>query len=426
MILQVLKNWAWLQRTQWIERERLKEIQCQKIVETVDTASRMVPFYRRLYLAPNMTPDTLAVRDFAKLPIVTRELLRSTPLEQRTRTDVDRSSCEATTTSGSTGSPVTALEDPSWAAYQEALQLRHLWAYGARPMDRICRATRVWQMRHLADNAGMWGFLRRKFNRQLSLAGDLESHMEFFSTWKPTVMTAHPSYLRTLIRLLEETGRSLDFKLIVTVGEVLDESTRSLIEKNLNAEVFDQYGTEELGSVAWECPTHAGYHVNDDSLVMEILTNGEPAAPGESGEVCVSNLCDRATPMIRYLPGDIATPLNDECACGRGLSMLKRIEGRIVDSILTKEGKIVSPYIVTSCLEDIPDILQFRVVQQRDHSIDITVKLDSKSTDSILPHILQTCKELFGETPVNVRSVDKIEMPTGSKFRLVESRLANW
>ncbi len=67
--------------------------------------------------------------------------------------------------------------------------------------------------------------------------------------------------------ICEEQNEKLpSFDIVITSGEMSDNSTRRFIQNKFGAEVFD-HGIEEVGgSVAWECPTHSGYHVNDDSL----------------------------------------------------------------------------------------------------------------------------------------------------------------
>ena len=45
----------------------------------------------------------------------------------------------------------------------------------------------------------------------------------------------------------------------------------------------------EVGSIAGECPACGCYHVNAESVLVEILCeDGEPCAPGETGRVSQS------------------------------------------------------------------------------------------------------------------------------------------
>jgi len=426
MMLQVLRNWRWLQKSQWFDKEQLFTVQAKGLDNVIEHAIRSVPFYRKLYSAAGVLPGQ-GNNAVDKLPITTREQFKLTPLSERTAIGVNVDACMPRTTSGTTGIPVKLLEDPDWTAWQEALVLRMLWSWGVRPMDRICRATQTSMGRsrfRLADSQGLWGTIRRKRIKQLWLSTDISEHIKFFSTWKPDVLMSVPSYLRTLARLSEKMGKNLSFKLVVSSSELLDDSTRSLVEEKFQTELLDHYTTEETGSLAWECPTHSGYHINADAVIIELLQNGRQVTAGEPGNVYTTSFRRFATPVIRYLTGDVATRIDDECPCGRTLFLLKNIQGRIMDYILTTDDRHISPYEVTAILNKVAGVEQYKVIQSRDFSIEVLVKPDPEQSAQVLENMRDRCKGIFGETPFNVRLVDKIEN-AGPKFRMVESSLTS-
>ena len=87
-------------------------------------------------------------------------------------------------------------------------------------------------------------------------------------------------------------------RLIFTSGELLDPATRRAIEDGFGAPVFDIYGCTELKEIAWECPAHAGLHLNADWILLEV----DP--PGSAGKILVTPLYSRAMPLLRYEVGD--------------------------------------------------------------------------------------------------------------------------
>jgi phenylacetate-CoA ligase len=167
------------------------------------------------------------------------------------------------------------------------------------------------------------------------------SIIEFLSKWKPHYISASPFHFKYLIKLSKEVGQSLSVKAAFTRWEILEDQTRKLISDFLHADVFDSYGAVEAGNIAWECPTHSGYHINVESVVLEILRDGEPVSSNEPGEVYVTCLWRKTMPVIRYFLGDLVTPLDDECPCGRGLPLLKNITGRMLDMDITSNGKLI-------------------------------------------------------------------------------------
>jgi phenylacetate-CoA ligase len=427
MMLQVLKNWAMLQRSQWMSKTELNNLQARELHKIVGHAFQKVPFYRRLYEMAKVTPsDIVNGNRIERLPIVTREHLNTTPLLERTAVDADVNSCVLNTTSGSTGTPATLLEDPAWAAYHEALKLRYMQAYGIKPWTKVCsvrleRDTLIPES--LADKQGMWSIVRRKLVKQLlAPTSDICDHLDFFLSWKPDVIIAGPSYWRAFMKLCERLKRTPSFKMVISFGEMLDDSTRKLIRDWFGAEVYDIYATEEAGTIAWECPTHSGYHINADSSVVEFLKNGKGVV-GEPGEVCVTVLHRLATPFIRYLVGDVATCFEDECPCGRSLPLLESIQGRTLDFVQIEDGRLLSPYEVVQTLQEARGVKQFKVIQNHDRTIQVLVNTTEKNSDNTLRDVRNRCRQLFNRLPVTVTQVNRIEDLAGTKTRFIESRL---
>ena len=60
---------------------------------------------------------------------------------------------------------------------------------------------------------------------------------------------------------------------------------------------------------------------------VEIVRDGRPALPGETGDLVVTNLCNLGMPFIRYQVGDAAARHpNRHCPCGCAAPMLGAIE----------------------------------------------------------------------------------------------------
>jgi len=400
-----------------------------KIERIVNHAFHNVPFYSKLYHAHGIEPASIkGVADLRKLPRITRDDLQRERLEDRTALDSNLNACMRCTTSGTTGTPVQVYDDPLSVPYRDAQNLRLLWAYGVRPHHKMCKM-RVGDPTGLKpkpflSEVGLWGFLRRNLLKQIVYDSDMNQAIELIGNWKPDVIFGMSSYFRILLEHAKLLGRSLDCKIVITTAEVLDRLTRSHIQDSLSAVVYDHYGMEEVGgSVAWECPTHSGYHINDETVALEFLRDGEPVAPGEPGEICITSLTHTATPIIRYATGDIATPIGEECECGRSLSMLKEIQGRALDTLVTIDGKHV--FTMVSRLEEIPGVKQFKVVQNRDLSVDLFVRVADNMESSVREELEQACAEVLGKTPARIVPVERIEPVSGQKFRIVESKLTS-
>jgi phenylacetate-CoA ligase len=425
MILRMLGNWAQLERSQWWSREALVKKQNRKLVEIVRYAYQNVPFYRRLYDSAQVDPTGITgYKEINRLPIVTRQLLRDTPLQDRTAANTDASKCMPNSTSGSTGPPVTVLDDPRFAADQKIAYLRALMAGGVKPWRRICRVGIMTSANRplLAHKLGLWNAIEDRFLKRVWGTDDIHDHMKFYSAWKPEILIAAPSYFKALLWFSEKEDVDLSFKVLFTNGgELLDDTTRKHVRDKFQADVIDHYALTEAGILSWECPAHCGYHINVESVLMEFIQDEEPVAAGEPGKVYVTSLDRRPTPIIRYFSGDVATPSDDECPCGRGLPLMKNIQGRIMDFVLTDDGKYLSPYVIILGLINIRGVENFKLTQKSDSSIDVQLRTSMERKDEVLRAVHLCCRELFGDTPLSVRLVDEIQGEHGPKFRPVES-----
>jgi phenylacetate-CoA ligase len=80
---------------------------------------------------------------------------------------------------------------------------------------------------------------------------------------------------------------------------------------------------------------------------VEVVCGHRPAQSGETGVVLVTDLLNRAMPLIRYRIGDMAVPDHLGCACGRGLPRLRHVEGRVTDFLVGTDGRLVSGAVLT-------------------------------------------------------------------------------
>jgi phenylacetate-CoA ligase len=108
-------------------------------------------------------------------------------------------------------------------------------------------------------------------------------------------------------------------------------------------------------------------------------------------------------PLIRYSIGDAGAWYRGEnCPCGRGLSMLQTVEGRIADSFKTRDGGFVSgAYAFTDFNNFVhPSVKQFQVVQKSLDEIVLRLVPDGEIPQSILDELSHDIRGLFGENVV--------------------------
>ena len=141
--------------------------------------------------------------------------------------------------------------------------------------------------------------------------------------------------------LLAETAELMGYKpdkdfphlrAINTAGELMTPRRRKLIENIWGVPVIDNYGMTEIGPAIVDC-FHGVPHPIEDSFVFEILDQdlNNEVEIGEIGNLVVTTLTRRGTPLIRYVTGDRARKLPCSCPCGQQYSI--QLRGRVQDTI---------------------------------------------------------------------------------------------
>jgi len=101
-----------------------------------------------------------------------------------------------------------------------------------------------------------------------------------------------------------------------------------------------------------------------NSLIVEILKDGQPVAPGEAGELVGTALHSFAMPFVRYRLGDLVqrSPSDQSHACS--VFAFESVHGRVIDLFELGGGQKIHPYRITSVFRDkAPWVRRFQIVQ---------------------------------------------------------------
>ena len=197
---------------------------------------------------------------------------------------------------------------------------------------------------------------------------DVAEQVRWLVQRDPDYLLIYPTALAALLRQLQQHDLKLpSLREVRTVAEVLSDATRDLCREVLGVPIVDIYSASELGNIALQCPQSGLYHVQSESLLVEILDgNGAPCLPGEVGRVVVTTLHGFAMPLLRYELRDYAE-VAAACPCGRGLPSLRRILGRTRNLMRTPLGEDLWPLGLLNDYHWAP-IRQYQVAQlELDH-----------------------------------------------------------
>jgi phenylacetate-CoA ligase len=207
----------------------------------------------------------------------------------------------------------------------------------------------------------------------------------------------------------------------------LYEHDREYLARIFGAPVFNRYGCREVGDIANEVPNADGLIVNSDRLFVEILNDkGERCAPGEQGEVVVTDLENYGMPLIRYRIGDLAR-WSPETARGGDkypFPMLESVDGRTLDVIQSPNGNRVGGTYWTILLRNRPGIRKFQVIQDEPDAIRILYVGEEGATPDFEYYRREIANQCGPELGVHFEEAENFEQPPGTKFRLVLSKIS--
>jgi phenylacetate-CoA ligase len=173
-----------------------------------------------------------------------------------------------------------------------------------------------------------------------------------------TVLSGTPTFAVLLAERAAELGRDLAksrLRVGVLGGETMTQAARARLTASMppGFRAHNTYGTTELGGpfVAGTCESaldQGTFHVWADHFLIEIVDpdTGRPVTePDFPGELVVTTLRRRASPMLRWRTRDLTAWAadRDSCPCGRvGHPKIRWISGRSDDMIKVR-GALVLP-----------------------------------------------------------------------------------
>ena len=165
-------------------------------------------------------------------------------------------------------------------------------------------------------------------------------------------------------------------------AEPWSEEARKRIEEGFGLEAYDIFGMSELygPGVGIECSEHDGLHVWGDEFVVETINpdTGDVLEPGKEGELVFTMLSREAMPLLRYRSRDLSQVFEEECACGRSHSRIRRIKGRS-DDMLIIGGVNIFPSQVEHVLMNVQGLAdQYQMIVSHEELDRMTVNAEVK------------------------------------------------
>jgi phenylacetate-CoA ligase len=411
--------------------ERTREVRDARVREAVRYAFETVPFYRDLARSGQVDPREIRTAgDLERLPLIDRELVRRDPARFVSTSGRARDAIPFVT-SGTTGVPMRVLHDRRSLLENAAFGERER-EVEARFCDKRWRYTAV----HVITSGGTGSRVRSIYRRsviapmrpnRVSISGfrPVQSVISDINRLRPDVVRAWGSYLEALFRLLEARDISMHMpRLAVYGGDSISEPARRLIEQGFGVPVVSRYTAIESFKIGFTCEEREGFHLHEDlCCVRTVGPEGRTLAPGQPGEVVISNLLNRGTVLLNYRLGDVAALHSEPCRCGRTTVRLSEIDGRVEDIIHRSDGTFVHPRLVWASLMNREEVLGYQLIQHDLERFELRLTTqDDSGFQRIADHVVAELREALGASAViEANRRDPVQPASGEKFRPVVS-----
>jgi phenylacetate-CoA ligase len=204
--------------------------------------------------------------------------------------------------------------------------------------------------------------------------GQTEQQLRAIADLKPVGYVGTPSFLKVLLDRAASEGSDISSLRKALVGaEALPAALRAEF-RSRGLSVMQCYGTADIGVISYESMSPDGEicegMVLDEGIIFELVLpgTGEPAPPGEVGEVVVTTLTPEY-PLIRFATGDLSAMLPGGSPCGRTNHRIKGWLGR-ADQTTKVRGMFVHPEQIADILRRHKSIIRARLVVDRPGSTD--------------------------------------------------------
>ena len=399
-MLGVLRSLYHLRRALRWPAGRIQARRLPLLLSVVSDAQRRVPLYRDKLTAFEAV-SLRGLSEFQDLPILTKREVKANFPDRILREGMDRSRLHPVATSGTTDRVMLFQDEAkrNWdraadlllALYADRFRLgqRRLTIppdacyercgadSGGHPATIRSQLRELWSangkrrsvVRKLRSQIVREYFWRDRVMRSLGVDGtavqsaSLDKYLVELGEWRPQLLACLPVYAHVLARHQLRSSSKCNVAVVRPSGGKMTEEMRRTVESAFSAVVRENYGTAELGTIAFDCEYSRYQHLLTELFYVEIVRGSRPTREEELGELLITDLRNSAAPLIRYAVGDVGRWHSGPCKCGfEGL--LFSVSGTVVETIVTPAGRAFGPDEVVDFFLAQPGIDYVKIIQR--------------------------------------------------------------
>jgi len=413
------------------ELESLRKCRLRKLL---NHAAEHIPYYRNRI-------STRANFDLDSFPVLTKQDIRDhfkELMSQRLRSEYENRNTRLlrygwiqVKTGGSTGIPTTVIHDANFRDVGRAGRLYcqylcgfpfgtpyfRLWG-SMKEINRMQNSPAQRIMSMLAGEDLMNAF-RMSPQR-------MEEYIKHINSQQSVDhMMAYVDAAYHLALFAKKYGiRVRPIKSIMACGGTVTDDIRTTLNDVFKARVHNSYGARDCPAIACECQK-GGIHIFTNHVLLEVVDHRYKRLPSDqTGRILVTLLSNYAFPLIRYEIGDVGALSSESCECGRPFPLLKKVEGRTAEFLISTEGGYISPVYIRHLIGVVHNpgfIKRFQLVQQNKKEfflrLEIEPNVNKEQLNQEKQDINSDLKAVLGTGAIlSIKEVNRIEETESGKF----------
>jgi len=419
-------TYNFLQESQWWSREKLEEYQMRQLEKLLNHVYENVPYYKKIFDERGLKPkDIQDFNDLKKIPYLTKDTFRDNFNNKKIIVkNIKISKLTLSHTSGTTGKPLQFYVNMDEGAKEWAFICNQWSRVGYKPGDKRIELRGSVNQKIPIFYSKPSNIIR--FSPIIENKEKAKLYLKKMEEFEAQFLHGYPGAIASFALLIKQYKININFKLkaILFASEIIYEWEREIVENIFDCRVFSHYGCAEKTILAAECEKSQIYHC----LPQYGITEFDP----QTKEIISTGFINTVNPFIRYKMTDVAlNPRFEPCQeCGRNYyPIFDSIEGRLEDFIVSPEGALITPAIITHPFKDLKTIKNTQIIQKSIGKIILRiVPLENTNKDLLnkeIRFLLQEFKEIIGEK-INIipEIVNEIELSPSGKFKWIISEVS--
>lgn len=256
---------------------------------------------------------------------------------------------------------------------------------------------------------------------------NLENLVDIIHREKIVSLRSYASSYKLIADFVRRKNKTLpSLKICIAGSEALGDDVRSAVQEYMNCDIISQYADEECGILRQEAISGEPdrFYLNHASYKFEVLkmNSNEPADYGELGRIVITDLTNRAFPIIRYDTGDIAV-MERADHLSAGYPYFSALYGRRLDLIYNVNGEPVHPMVLNRVMKNFGNIIQWQFIQKSEKGYALKLNVSGEVDED---GIIQELRKYFGnEAKIDIEYVSDIPVLKSGKRKSVVNEWKN-